>query len=377
VLFCSFYFNGILVDKVRKKREEDRKMKKTIKLFIVLYIGCFSLKGQSENELYFYHGDHLSSTQLVTDINANVTQQIFYAPFGEVISETNAYWHNGQIHDYMFNAKELDEENGMYYYSDRYYAPPVFTSRDPLFEEYFWMSPYAYCGNNSVSRIDPDGCDWVESQGGQIVWNDNATSKENTPKDCKYIGPKSTDILTHLGVSERYEMKSDVSRGVGFVGGRDKNVGPAGQGIPGGTIARVEGYIGISANISYNKENATDNNKAGITFDGISVTAHVTERSASSSSDLNSRSGGTLSVSLSKNGDYESSLASPTGSYMYETGTKQTTATVNIPANKLSSSNYLQSATIRIGRPNPSIIYSKPTDIKWQLQTIPMYRNSK
>jgi RHS repeat-associated protein len=94
---------------------------------------------------------------MVTDISANVTQQILYAPFGEVLSEYNAYWHQGKIPDYLFNAKELDEENGMYYYSARYYAPPVFTSRDPLFEEKPWMSPYAYCSNNPVSRIDPDG----------------------------------------------------------------------------------------------------------------------------------------------------------------------------------------------------------------------------
>ncbi len=33
---------------------------------------------------------------------------------------------------YAFNAKELDEETGMYYYEARYYAPPVFVSRDPI-----------------------------------------------------------------------------------------------------------------------------------------------------------------------------------------------------------------------------------------------------
>jgi RHS repeat-associated protein len=57
----------------------------------------------------------------------------------------------------MFNGKELDEESGMYYYSARYYAPPVFTSRDPLFEEYPFMSPYAYCANNPLIIIDPTG----------------------------------------------------------------------------------------------------------------------------------------------------------------------------------------------------------------------------
>jgi RHS repeat-associated protein len=59
--------------------------------------------------------------------------------------------------DYLFNAKELDEENGMYYYSARYYNPPTFISRDPLFEAKPWMSGYAYCGNNPVNKIDPTG----------------------------------------------------------------------------------------------------------------------------------------------------------------------------------------------------------------------------
>jgi RHS repeat-associated protein len=115
-----------------------------------------------ENELYFYHGDHLSSTQMVTDINASIKQQVLYAPFGEVITEYNAFWHNGKIPDYMFNGKELDEENGMYYYSARYYNPPTFISRDPLFEKKPWVNPYAYCRNNPLIFIDPNGEDEYE-----------------------------------------------------------------------------------------------------------------------------------------------------------------------------------------------------------------------
>jgi RHS repeat-associated protein len=60
---------------------------------------------------------------------------------------------------YLFNAKELDEESGLYYYEARYYSDEniMFTARDPLFEKYPFMSPYAYCNNNPVNLTDSDG----------------------------------------------------------------------------------------------------------------------------------------------------------------------------------------------------------------------------
>ncbi len=70
------------------------------------------LQGDSckyEEGLYFYHGNHLSSTQLITDINANVKQAVLYTPWGTIISEYRADWKLDTIPRYLFNAKELDE----------------------------------------------------------------------------------------------------------------------------------------------------------------------------------------------------------------------------------------------------------------------------
>ena len=36
--------------------------------------------------------NYIFSTQIVTDITGAVTQAVLYAPFGEVLSEYNAYW---------------------------------------------------------------------------------------------------------------------------------------------------------------------------------------------------------------------------------------------------------------------------------------------
>ena len=109
------------------------------------------------NDIYYYHPNHLGNTAFVTDQNQNITQGFLYAPFGEITTEYNVNFGNNVIPKYSFNAKELDEETGMFYYEARYYAPPTFTSRDPLFEKYFWKSPYAYCANNPVKYVDPSG----------------------------------------------------------------------------------------------------------------------------------------------------------------------------------------------------------------------------
>lgn len=60
---------------------------------------------------------------------------------------------------YKFNGKELDEETGFYYYGARYYDPriSIWMSIDPSAEKMPNVSPYAFCGNNPISNIDPDG----------------------------------------------------------------------------------------------------------------------------------------------------------------------------------------------------------------------------
>jgi RHS repeat-associated protein len=106
---------------------------------------------------HYYTGNHLSSTQLVTDGTGVAVQQVEYAPFGEVVNEYNIDWSNGQVPDFKFNGKELDEENGMYYFEARYQSPPVFISRDVMFEKYPTLSPYSYCANNPVKYVDMTG----------------------------------------------------------------------------------------------------------------------------------------------------------------------------------------------------------------------------
>jgi len=63
---------------------------------------------------------------------------------------------------YKFNAKELDQSTGYYYYGARYYDPgaSVFLSVDPLAEKYPGINPYVYVVNNPINAVDPDGRDF-------------------------------------------------------------------------------------------------------------------------------------------------------------------------------------------------------------------------
>ena len=71
-----------------------------------------------EQYQYFYHPDHLGSSSFITNTEGEVVQHIEYVPYGEVfIEERNNVWNT----PYLFNAKEFDEETGLYYYGARYY----------------------------------------------------------------------------------------------------------------------------------------------------------------------------------------------------------------------------------------------------------------
>ena len=81
---------------------------------------------------------------------------VVYIPFGEVfVEQRDGNWNT----PYLFNAKELDEETGLYYYGARYLDPTgvQWLSVDPLFEKYPDFSPYNYCAGNPVKLVDLDG----------------------------------------------------------------------------------------------------------------------------------------------------------------------------------------------------------------------------
>jgi len=129
--------------------------------------GNFKPNDDYEKMQFYYHPDHLGSSSYITNLDGEVSQHIEYVPFGEVfIEERNNTWNT----PYLFNAKELDEETGLYYYGARYYEPrlSLWISTDPMQEKYPNVSGYVYCLNNPILFKDPDGKDvymFIETKG--------------------------------------------------------------------------------------------------------------------------------------------------------------------------------------------------------------------
>ena len=139
------------------------------------YIGPFILKNGSpdrflfdggfcvikEGAYYYYIRDHLGSVRAVVGENGDVVQANGYYPLGGIYASKNA-----GFQDYKFSGKEFDHHHGLnlYDFGARMYNPALgeWTSVDPLAEKYYNVSPYAYCANDPVNKIDLDGREiWI------------------------------------------------------------------------------------------------------------------------------------------------------------------------------------------------------------------------
>ena len=93
-----------------------------------------------------------------TPIEHTVTyQRMQYYPFG---LPYEAHY-QPEEQPYKYGGKEFIELHGYdsYDFDARMYYPALcrFMTMDPLCEKYYSISPYAYCNNNPVKYIDPDG----------------------------------------------------------------------------------------------------------------------------------------------------------------------------------------------------------------------------
>ena len=145
--------------------------------------GCISF--HNNNSLYHYYTrDHLGNNRAVVNEYGGIEQVTHYYPFGAVYADAG---YGDAIQRFKYNGKELDRMHGLnqYDYGARNYDPLLcrFTQIDPLAEKYYWISPYAYCANNPVNAVDPDGKKIVMGRNNSLEYNKQYNSAIDYLKD--------------------------------------------------------------------------------------------------------------------------------------------------------------------------------------------------
>jgi RHS repeat-associated protein len=112
----------------------------------------------------FYHGDHLGSTNVMTDNTGARVELIEYDPYGK-IQRHDSTSGNSRLAKQQFTGKKQDDETGLVYFGARYYDPSLgrFISPDTIVQspsDPQTLNRYSYVSNNPVNRVDPDGRSW-------------------------------------------------------------------------------------------------------------------------------------------------------------------------------------------------------------------------
>ncbi len=110
--------------------------------------------------LYFYHGDHLGSVNVITDINGAQIKLNEFVPFGSLNRSQGT-----KDFPTKFTGKRFDDSSGLYYYGARYYDPVLgrFTQPDTIVQspsDPQTLNRYTYCRNNPLIYTDPSGHSW-------------------------------------------------------------------------------------------------------------------------------------------------------------------------------------------------------------------------
>ena len=111
---------------------------------------------------YYYHfQDQINSTRIVTDDDGNVVHSAAHGPYGDIQQE----WVNTYSPKQKFSGKERESYSDLDYFGARYYdshsyrfisVDPVKNRAKAIVNPQLW-NLYAYCMNNPITLMDPDG----------------------------------------------------------------------------------------------------------------------------------------------------------------------------------------------------------------------------
>jgi RHS repeat-associated protein len=113
------------------------------------------------NEYFYYMTDQINSTRIITDDSGNVVFSEAYGPYGDI----QKTWTNTYDPKLKFSGKEREGYSDLDYFGARYYdhksyrfnsVDSIINRDEALVNPQLW-NLYAYCRNNPITYLDPDG----------------------------------------------------------------------------------------------------------------------------------------------------------------------------------------------------------------------------
>jgi RHS repeat-associated protein len=175
----------------------------------------------------YFLKDHLGDTR-VTFTEAGpgvpqVLQETHYYPFGMAMNGLSYSAANqaGDRNKLLYNGKEIQDEFGLNWedYGARMYDATVgrWWTVDPLAEKSRRWSPYAYCYNNSLRFIDPNGMDatipddYFDEISGDYLGSDHAQTD-----NVRFISKSNWDLYNSIQNESGLDMTSEL-QGLGKI----------------------------------------------------------------------------------------------------------------------------------------------------------------
>ena len=147
----------------------------------------FSYKSSSTAApaMYYYVTNLQGDVTNVLDASGNTVASYTYNAWGKVLSSSGSM---ASINPIRYRGYYFDSDTGLYYVSSRYYAPEIgrWINADGYVstgQGILGTNMFAYCGNNSINRLDSAGQFWSE------IWNFGKTVVAEIGRAMGLISP--------------------------------------------------------------------------------------------------------------------------------------------------------------------------------------------
>ena len=167
----------------------------------ILVDGGYVTSPLTAPEYHFYLRDHLGSNRVVCSSTGAVEQKNHSYPYGMPMDASTS----ASSQPYKYNGKELVRSAGLNWldYGARWHDPILgrWHSMDSRCEKNPSITPYSYCHNDPLNRIDPDGNDDYYSKSGMFIERDD--------KETDHIVIRKAQILLDFGNMGSFSFNID------------------------------------------------------------------------------------------------------------------------------------------------------------------------